>query len=175
MKSPVYRIAMKQKSNLLKTLELSTNYESRIGRITTNDIENGIVCVNYQGNPLGRDLPARIAMRDLSLDLLNCAIESRLEVLLHFEGGDPGRPYIKEIFEPHPSIKEEEPDELLEKTIHLVADKIILEAHTEVMIKSGNVKTTYKGEEGDLKTEAENIKTKARYKTSIKSGSIQLN
>ena len=171
----------KQQQNLisrcLETTELNKIEGFRYAEIVAIDPDTGFIWVDYPDNPLKRKLPALI--KDNTLKIKN-APRSTLRPCMAkivFDEGNPAMPMIKEVFYALNKADEETPDtdETLEKTIHVKADRIILEADTEVIIKSGKVKTVYQGKEGKIEEEADNIRSTARTNNRLRGGSVLIN
>jgi hypothetical protein len=140
----------------------------RIGRIVR--VENGEVLVDFDGNPEGRPLPARLS-RPFMMSDIETAVENVLDVRLEFIDGRPDRPVVADIYYSIlDSGKKTAP-----KDIHVVARKIVLEGTEEVVIKSGNAQTTYSALGGRLVEEATQIKSSAVVTNKIQGGSINLN
>ena len=96
-------------------------------------------------------------------------------VQLDFKDGDLLQPVIRDLFFSINALAVSEESKVIEDTIHIKANRIILEGETEVIIKSGEVKTGYHGKRGELETEAENISSTARSKSRINGGSVVIN
>ena len=147
----------------------------RYGKILGIDEENDIIWVDYAENPLKERLPAKPGCPFLTLDNLKEASLRPNIAQLEFIEGDPGRPLVRDIYFSLADQAREKREEIIKKTVHLKADRIILEGKSEVIIKSGKVKSVYNAEDGKLVEEADDIRSSARINNRVQGGSIVIN
>ncbi len=147
----------------------------RYGKILEIDESSDTIWVDYADNPLKEQLPAKLASPFFSLDNLKEASLRPSLVQLEFMEGDPARPLVRDI---HFSLSDqvrEKRTEIIEKTVHVKADRIVLEGETEVVIKSGKVQSVYSAKDGKLVEEADDIRSTARLNNKIRGGSVLIN
>lgn len=147
----------------------------RYGKILEIDEATNTIWVDYADNPLKEQLPAKLASPYLTLDNLREASLRPSIVQLEFIEGDPAKPLVRDIYFSLADQAKEKREEIIEKTVHLKADRIILEGESEVIIKSGNVRSIYKSEEATLVEKADNIRSKARLNNKVQGGAVLIN
>lgn len=171
---------MKQK----KTLTITSAFEAgnpdtitefRYGTLHGIDEAIGAIWVDYPDNPTNRPLRAGLACPFITLDDLKRARVSVCMVQLNFIENDPSRPLVRDIYFSFVDQVKQQPDETIEKTVHLQAERLILEGTQEVVIKSGKVTTVYKGESGQLIEEADSIRSTAKTRNRLQGGAVLIN
>jgi len=138
-----------------------------VGTITK--IEQDTVYVDFKGNSFGTPLAAKLGS-PFTLSDLKKALDHVLDVKLKFEDNDMEKPVITDIF--YSIIRDELP---VLQDMHIKGRQVILEGETMVVIKCGNVSTTFSAKDGRLVSEAVDIRSEAVYTNEIKGASIQLN
>lgn len=141
---------------------------SRIGKIVK--ITNGNVFVNYDENPFTEPLNAKLG-RPFMLSDIEIALENIQDIRLEFIDNSPDKPVITDIYY---SVLEKEKKKGLQD-LHIIGRKIILEGSEEIVIKSGNAKTTYRARDGKLIEEATQIKSSAVVTNKVQGGSVSIN
>lgn len=147
----------------------------RYGKILEIDEATDTIWVDYADNPLKEQLPAKLASPFLTLDNLKEASLRPSLVQLEFIEGDPAKPLVRDVYFSLSDQAKEKKEEIIEKTVHLKADRIILEGESEVIIRSGNVSSIYKSDEGKLIEKADNIRSTARLNNRIQGGAVLIN
>lgn len=147
----------------------------RYGKILDVDENSDTIFVDYAENPLKERLRAKLASPYLTLDDLKEATHRPAVVQLDFIEGDPSKPLVRDIYFSLADQVREKKEEIVEKTVHLKADRLILEGTTEVIIQSGGVRSVYKASEGKLTEEAEKIRSSANRSHRIQGGSVLIN
>ena len=164
-----------QKSNTPISIEelLNSNIAYNcVGNISHINKNAGTVYVDFKGNPSAMPVQAKLG-RPFTLNDLEKALDHVLDIKLEFEDSDIEKPIITDVFYSILDNKKKNTQTL--KDIHLIGKRIIIEGETEVIIKSGNVSTTYSAKDGKLVSEAVDIKSKALHKNEIQGASIKLN
>jgi hypothetical protein len=147
----------------------------RYGKILEIDVETDTIWVDYPDNPFREHLPAKLANPYLTLDNLKEASLRPNIAQLKFIEGNPARPVIKDIYFSLADQAKEKRGDIIEKTVHLKADRIILEGEREIILQSGNVRTVYNGDTGKLTEKAEEIRSTARLNNKVQGGSVLIN
>ncbi len=151
---------------------------SRLGWIKRVDEKNKTVWVDYEKNPTGALLPAKISNPWITFKILKEALTQNNVTHIDFENGDPQKPMIRDIFFTLADRKEEMEMEKIPKSpkcLHLEADEIILTGRQRIIIQSGNAKTVYNAKGGELIDEAEQIDSNADFNHRIKGGNVIIN
>ncbi len=172
---------MKTKKHISLPIEiLQTKTDQKIdgyryGKILEIDETAGVLWVDYADNPLKEKLSAQLASPYLTLDNLREASVRPNIAQLEFVEGNPAKPLVRDIYFSLVDQAKEKRGEIVQKTIRLKADRIVLEGDSEVIIKSGNVKTVYKAVEGKLVEEADDIRSTARRNNKVQGGVVLIN
>lgn len=140
-----------------------------VGKLSHIDKETKAVYVDFKGNLSGSPILAKLG-RPFTLIDLEKAISHVLDIKLEFEDHDIEKPVITDVFY---SILENKKQEL--QDIHIKGKRIIIDGETEVVIKSGDVSTTYSAQNGRLVAKATDINSEALNKNEIRGASIKLN
>lgn len=147
-------------------------YGPIVGWISDFDKQKNVVFVDFDGNPFGRPLQAKLG-RPFHLKDLTTAQNRAQEVRLDFENQNLALPIISDIyysiFDGTLSNQSEELD------IHLQGKRVVIEASQEVVIKSGSATTRYMAKGGKIKEQATYISSNAMVSNKIKGGNISLN
>lgn len=147
----------------------------RYGKILDIDEDTDTIWVDYADNPLKEQLPAKLASPFLTIDNLREASQRPSIVQLEFIEGDPAKPLVRDIYFSLADQAKEKREKIIEKTVHLKADRIILEGESEVIIRSGNVSSIYKSKEGKLIEKATDIKSTAKRNSRLQGGAVLIN
>ena len=142
-----------------------------VGRISHIDPDTRVVYVDYSGNPSGGLLPAKLG-RPFTLKDLEKAIDYVLDVKLEFENNNPATPVITNVYY---SILDNTSEDMEPGDIHIKGKRIIIEGETEIVIKSGDVSTTYAAQGGKLVSKAVDIISEALHNNKVRGASIKLN
>ena len=142
-----------------------------VGRISHIDPDTRVVYVDYSGNPSGALLPAKLG-RPFTLKDLEKAIDYVLDVKLEFENNNPATPVITNVYY---SILDNTSEDMEPGDIHIKGKRIIIEGETEIVIKSGDVSTTYAAQGGKLVSKAVDIISEALHNNKVRGASIKLN
>ncbi len=138
-------------------------------------MEKNIVWVDYDGNPFAKPLIAKLGTPAISRDELIDFIDRIESVKINFNDGDPAQPIIRDLFFSVSELKEDTSDQLKNRVVEIEADEIILKATKQVIIQSGEARTTYKADGAEIIEEADQIDSSAKLNNRIKGGSILLN
>ncbi|MCP4296544.1 MAG: hypothetical protein GY786_13150, partial [Proteobacteria bacterium] len=141
---------MREKKTVLQTILNEEKNEPKAqindiccGRIVKIDFENDIIWVDHNNNSSGRPIAAELASPFVTLKHLKRTSFIANKVQLDFKNGDPLQPVIRDIFFSINDLELNKDRKIVEETLHIKADRIILEGASEVIIRSGDVKTTY--------------------------------
>lgn len=172
---------MKQKVNITQVLEKTESVQkqkiesSRLGWITTLDLKNNMIFVDYEENPLHKPVEAVLADPRLSLEDLGESEHMIQHLHLKFLDGNPAKPMIKDVLLSTVSLSIQRKNSRIQKEIHIKADRIVLEADTEVAIKCGKTQTTYFAEGNRILQEADSIDSSATLFQKIRGGKVDVN
>ncbi|WP_300667624.1 DUF6484 domain-containing protein [Desulfoluna sp.] len=155
----------------LVTVSVSGNC---VGHIVGMEREDNAVFVDYEGNPSKKPVIAKLGRPFMLKDLQN-AIARSLDVRLDFENHDPGRPVVTNIYYSILDSNDEAEKDLSTKEIRVHGKRIVIEAETEIVIRSGEASTTYTAKNGRLVSEGVEILSEALHANKIKGASIALN
>jgi len=155
----------------LVTVSVSGNC---VGHIVGMERKNNAVFVDYEGNPSQRPVAAKLG-RPFMLKDLQKAINQSLDVRLDFENHDPGRPVVTNIYYSIFDSNDENEKDLSSKDIHIRGKRVVIEAETEIVIRSGEASTTYTAKNGRLVSEGVEVVSEALHANKIKGASIALN
>ncbi len=143
-----------------------------VGKISHIDEDTKAVYVDFKGNPAGSPVAAKLA-RPFTLNDLEKAINHVLDIKLEFENHDVGKPVITDVF--YSIIKNANQKQQKLQDIHIRGKRIIIDGETEIVIKSGEVSTTYSAQTGKLVAKAVDMKSEALHKNEIRGAAIKLN
>lgn len=145
-----------------------------VGSIVGIDPKNNAVFVDYDGNPLQKPVAAKLG-RPFMLKDIQRAIDHPLDVRLDFENHDPGRPVVTNIYYSILDSNDGAEKDLSSKDLHIRGKRVVIEADTEIVIRSGDASTTYTAKNGRLVSEGVEIVSEALHANKIKGASIALN
>ncbi len=155
--------------------ELKPIDSTRLGRIVKIEEGTGLIWVDYENNPTQAPLPAKLANPWIEFDDLQEAIKRKATAQIDFEQGNPLKPIVREIFYPVSSLKKQPKQPATNQVIRIEGDEIILSARKKIVVESGNVRTTYLAEGGELITEADQIDTCANKNQKLKGRNLFFN
>ncbi len=158
-----------------ETLEINRIEGHRFGHIVNLDKDNQTIWVNYPGNPLKKDLAAVLGSHVITYNELIKTIETIGVVKLDFIDNHPGKPIIRDIYYSFLENQKQNKEERHGESLHVEADKIVLEAEKELTLKCGNTIINLKSEGDQLVIEAKNIKSSASKDNRIRGGNVFLN
>ncbi len=152
-----------------ETQKIETN---RKGWITKVDEKNNAVWVDYENNPSASPQLAQLSNPWITLENLKMATKENSVVQIDFENGDASKPVIRDLFY---SITDVDRKPIENRVIRIEAEEIILSGRKRVVIQSGNAKTTYIANGGELIEEADQIDSSADLNYRIKGGTVLIN
>ncbi|WP_260260382.1 hypothetical protein [Vibrio intestinalis] len=144
--------------------ESSQNTPPQFGTIYEVHASKARVKVDFHGNPIGQPVWAAIgrAFKKSDLDL---AIDNRLTCKINFMDGDLNLPILVDIF-----------TSLLDEDLLIFrAKKMQIQGEEEVVIRSGETRTTMTAKNGSVKTAATHIYSTAEKMQKIQAAKITLN
>ena len=167
---------MKKTEVLTKIIEKSrpdqpSNYQ--YGRIKHIDEQDDIIHVSLDKNE-GEIVPAKLANPCLSIEDLKLAIERASLVTVDFNTLD-GHAVVRDIYFSLTDEKKNEKSKGQGETLHIAADKVIIEGKQEVMIKCGESKTVYLARNNKIKHEADKIHSSAKEWNKVQGSSVAIN
>lgn len=147
----------------------------RYGSVIKLEPQMDFVWIDYQGNPFKERLPARIDNPKVTFELLEEAIQYEHLIKLRFDEGDPSKPLVDDVLFSATNSKSVPAGDISEKTIHVKADRIVLEGNKEVIIRCGEVEMRLLAAKGQLVQEAKTIRSMAKKRYRIQGGSVLVN
>ncbi|MCP4295515.1 MAG: hypothetical protein GY786_07905 [Proteobacteria bacterium] len=144
------------------------------GRIVSLDVDRNQILVDFKNNPSEEALEAKLVNPLIYLEDLEESLDRTEYILLDFEDGKFDRPLIRDIYF---SVADQNKRLQGKKggTVHIRAERIILEGEESVTIKSGDTSTTYIAGRSEISTEGRQIRSSATLLNQLKGGSIDLN
>ncbi len=155
--------------------ELKKIDSTRLGRIVRIEEPTDSIWVDYENNPTQEPLPARLANGWIGFEDLQEAMKRKATVQVDFEQGNPLKPVIRDIFYSISSLKKQTKQAATKQVIRIEGDEIVLSARKKIIVESGNVRTTYLAEGGELITEADQIDTYANKNQKLKGRNLFFN
>lgn len=144
-----------------------------VGWIVLVDPKMDQVWVDFQGNPTGKPLLAKLG-RPFYLDDLKRAQEQVQDVRLEFVGNEVRIPVIQDIY--YSILKRaEQEDNVPQKDLYLKGRRIVLEGTEQIILKSGETVTIYDGKSGQISAKARTMVSTASLKNRIRAGHLSLN
>lgn len=142
-----------------------TTVFARFGKIISIEGANNSIRVDFDGNPYGMPISARLG-RGFSKPELQLAIDNQFTCRIEFVGGDISLPIITDVF-----------FSLLDQQEQLVikAKSIVMEAEQELIVKSGETSTRYSGRDGRVTTNAKYVTTQAEKAQIIRGSTVSIN
>ncbi|MGF1696316.1 hypothetical protein L4C54_11650 [Vibrio lamellibrachiae] len=161
---------MKKKTTLFHSFESYQQAEpmacfSRFGNITEINKTLNDVKVDFEGNKLGVPVTARLG-RSFHKSELQLAIDNQLSCRIEFLNNDFNLPILTDIMF---SILDDS-DEL---TIR--ANKLVFEAKSELIVRSGETETRYSGRDGRVTTKGKYVTSQAEKANKIQGGTVSIN
>jgi hypothetical protein len=150
---------------------------SRAGQLTGLDA-SGAPLVDFPGNTAG-PVPARLA---LVLDArgLQEAVARRQKVVLLFENGDPGLPFVMGLIQ-EPSttplldaLLESPPEAARPTEAHVDGKRVVIEGQDEVVLKCGEASITLR-RNGRVIVKGTYLESRATGTHRIKGGTVEIN
>ena len=138
---------------------------SRFGTIIGINESLDSVRVDFEGNPFGQPISARLG-RNFKKAELQLAIDNRFQCRIEFINDDISLPMVTDILF---SILDDS-DELV-----LKAKRIVIEGEQEVMVRSGDTETRYSGRDNRVTTKAKYITSQAEKAQKIQGGTVAIN
>ncbi|MBU2510298.1 hypothetical protein KJ966_03135 [bacterium] len=166
---------LEQKSAVMIKKEAEKLETNRIGWIEKVDEVKGLIWVNYEKSPSQTPLLAKLANPWISIQHLKEAILRKAVAQIDFEKGNALKPIVRNLFYSVAEEKKSPQSSAENKIIHVKADEIHLIGRKKVVIQSGNARTTYIADGGELIEEAEQIDSCADLNHRIKGGAVLIN
>ncbi len=138
---------------------------SRFGTITAINESLDSVRIDFEGNPFGQPISARLG-RQFKKAELQAAIDNQFHCRVEFINGDVSLPVVTDILF---SILDDA-DELVIK-----AKKIIIEGEQELIVKSGETQTRYSGRDARVTTKGKYVTSQAEKAQKIQGGTVAIN
>ncbi|AIW21224.1 hypothetical protein F0267_27770 [Vibrio coralliilyticus] len=138
---------------------------SRFGTIVDFNEAQDSVRVDFEGNPFGQPLSARLG-RGFRKSELQLAIDNKLNCRIEFINQDISLPVVTDVF-----------FSMLDDGNELVirAEKMTIETSQELIVKSGETQTRYSGRDGRITTQAKYVTSQAEKAQKIQGGTIAIN
>lgn len=138
---------------------------SRFGTIVDFNETQDSVRVDFEGNPFGQPLSARLG-RGFRKSELQLAIDNKLNCRIEFINQDISLPVVTDVF-----------FSMLDDGNELVirAEKMTIETSQELIVKSGETQTRYSGRDGRITTQAKYVTSQAEKAQKIQGGTIAIN
>ncbi|MCP3925184.1 MAG: hypothetical protein GY714_21630 [Desulfobacterales bacterium] len=157
------------KENRSNLIHFETKDTSCFGTIIELNEEGNKIYVDYEENPYEKPLVAWLAYR-ISYEDLKFATEKQLKVKLIFENGDYKKPVIERI---DFSYFDEQEDNC--QDIHIKGNKIVFEADSKIVLKSGSATAVLTASNGKFTIKGENIESSANLNNDINGASVSIN
>ncbi|KJY87229.1 MULTISPECIES: hypothetical protein [Vibrio] len=138
---------------------------SRFGTIVGVNEAKDSVRVDFEGNPFGQPLSAKLG-RGFTRSELKFAMDNKLHCRIEFVNQDISLPIVTDVFFSMLSEDQE---------IILRAEKMTIETNQELTLKSGDTQTRYSGRDGRVTTEAKYVTSQAEKAQKIQGGTVAIN
>ncbi len=151
--------------------QVTTSRKKCLGRIARFDEARNQVWVDYDENPSGGPILAKLSRPFQSEDLKK-AVEFVRYILIEFEANDLTQPLIVDIFY---SVLDGKTDRLEEKEIVLAGKKLTFKASEKIVLECGDTKITLEPNRRGIDMRSENITETAANRHRIRGGHVSLN
>ncbi len=165
MKQSEKTIAVTNNTQFDNSAETQLPCPARFGHVVAINESADSVRVDFEGNPFNQPLSARLG-RAFRRSEIQLAIDNQLNCRIEFINGDLSLPVVSDIFFSLLSDGGE---------VVLRADKLVLDAQSQLIVKSGDTQTRYSGRDKRITTEAKYITSQAEKSQKIQGGTISLN
>lgn len=153
---------------------------SRAGWLVATD-DTGRLLVNFPGNPQG-PVAAQLALA-VDPQSLRTAVSRNQKVVLLFENGDPGLPFIVGLIQetsPSPLVdalleaQAPTPPPLAQAEAHVDGRRVVIEGKDEIVLKCGEASITLR-RNGKVIVKGTYLESRATGTHRIKGGSVEIN